>query len=180
MRRLLHSTVKIRVETLLASWIFGRGPRYHQRAHQPVPARLQSDCGGSPSPVIGLAAIAADARVIPTGRNSDPCVMAGLGPATHDFCSCHQQSRGWPAGACPRAGLRTDPWAGHDTSESASTRDGIIPSAALPDSRADALSWSWPGFSELPAAPSRLPACGPFGLVIAQRHRRPRPVRRRL
>jgi len=122
MRRLLHSTVKIRVETLLASWIFGRGPRYHQRAHQPVPARLQSDCGGSPSPVIGLAAIAADARVIPTGRNSDPCVMAGLGPATHDFCSCHQQSRGWPACACPRA---LDPWAGRDTSESASTRDRI-------------------------------------------------------
>ncbi len=48
--------------------------------------------------------------------------MAGLGPATHDFCSSHQQSRGRPAGACPRA---LDPWAGHDTSESASTRDGI-------------------------------------------------------
>jgi hypothetical protein len=23
--------------------------------------------------------------------------MAGLGPATHDFSYCQQQSRGWPA-----------------------------------------------------------------------------------
>ena len=43
------------------------------------------------------------------------CVMAGLGPATHGLRCDMRQSRGWPAGACPRAGLWPDPWAGHDT-----------------------------------------------------------------
>ena len=32
-----------------------------------------------------------------TSRAAKPCVMAGLGPATHVFSCCQQQSRGWPA-----------------------------------------------------------------------------------
>ena len=52
-------------------------------------------------------------RLIPACGNSNLCVMAGLGPATHDFSSCHQQSRGWPA------------FAGHDTGELASMQSGI-------------------------------------------------------
>ena len=37
----------------------------------------------------------------------------------------------WPAGACPRAGLRPDPWAGHDTE---GARDVVRASV-----------FSWPG-----------------------------------
>ena len=37
---------------------------------------------------------------------------------THDFAMPGTVSRGWPAGACPRARGRADPWAGHDTAGS--------------------------------------------------------------
>jgi hypothetical protein len=37
-----------------------------------------------------------------------------LRPAIHDFAARTKESRGWPAGACPRARLRRDPGAGHD------------------------------------------------------------------
>src|ERR1019366_8790968 len=49
------------------------------------------------------------------------CVITGLGApgldpgVTHDFAARSTASRGWPAGACPRAGHWPDPWAGHDT-----------------------------------------------------------------
>src|SRR5208282_104543 len=36
--------------------------------------------------------------------------LPGLGPVGGRA----KASRGWPAGACPRAGLWPDPWAGHD------------------------------------------------------------------
>ncbi len=57
-------------------------------------------------------------------RRALPLTWAGLPPAgtrqlpgapSHDFAAGNRQSRGWPAEACPRAGLRPDPWAGHDT-----------------------------------------------------------------
>ena len=43
------------------------------------------------------------------------CVITGLDPVTRDFAAHGIASRGWPAGAGPRAGLWPDPWAGHDT-----------------------------------------------------------------
>src|SRR5208282_5736891 len=41
-------------------------------------------------------------------------VAERLGPAIQDFAARAEASRGWPTGACPRAGCRPDPWAGHD------------------------------------------------------------------
>jgi hypothetical protein len=38
----------------------------------------------------------------------------GRGPAIHDFAGNSAKRRGWPAGACPRAGFWPDPWADHD------------------------------------------------------------------
>ncbi len=41
-------------------------------------------------------------------------VMAGEGPPSTSFLRPRAARRGWRAGACPRAGLRPDPWARHD------------------------------------------------------------------
>ena len=47
-------------------------------------------------------------------------------PATTLLCGTKER-RGWPAGACPRAGLQSDPWAGHQTAEyDAATVDLVV------------------------------------------------------
>ena len=61
---------------------------------------------------VGRRILVESGYIIPASGKSDPC-HGRRRPATHDFCSCQQQSRGWPASA------------GHDTGESASTRAGI-------------------------------------------------------
>jgi hypothetical protein len=38
----------------------------------------------------------------PSSGKFDPCAMAGPGPAIHEFRSCHQRRRGWPAFAHKR------------------------------------------------------------------------------
>ena len=48
-------------------------------------------------------------------REISPRVMPGEGrPPSFSFAHA-RCSRGWPVGACPRARLWRDPWAGHDT-----------------------------------------------------------------
>ncbi len=54
------------------------------------------------------------------GPRLPTCVITRVGPVTHNFL-LQNQSHGWPAGACPRAGRWPDPWAGHDTMRVATT-----------------------------------------------------------
>jgi hypothetical protein len=44
----------------------------------------------------------------------EACPGEGRGPAIRGFAASTKSRRGCPAGACPRAGLWPDPWAGHD------------------------------------------------------------------
>jgi hypothetical protein len=49
------------------------------------------------------------------GRGRCPCVMAGPGPANHDFAPSNTASRGWPAQACPWRATGLARGTGHDT-----------------------------------------------------------------
>ena len=62
-----------------------------------------------------------------TDRAAMLCVMAGLGPATHVFSCCQQQSRGWPAHRVKPGGMLR----GHDTRRGSAVTPRTVRSGAV-------------------------------------------------
>ena len=78
------------------------------------------------------------------GLKARPRTGSGRPPTS--FLRATQQSRSWPAGACPRAGLHPDPWAGHDTEFRRVAVDALICPQALSSAfRNSAGQWDTAG-----------------------------------
>jgi beta-N-acetylhexosaminidase len=92
--------------------------------------------------------------------------MAGEGPPSTSFSRGPSQRRGWRAGACPRAGLRPDPWARHDAGGgSVAARASIVPAPSL---KAAIVGIAGPTLSADEAALFR--AYPPAGVILFARN----------